>query len=628
MFAIILCACFYLNHAEVTWQMEPQDVIAFTGESVTINCIASGTNSSRAEREFQWYKLYDQHRLSQNHILLSSAPTDRMSVSIDKARKRYSLTIHNLTEADNGQFQCILKDGNVPEIHSDVIMLTVIKPPTEGYTPCKHYNGSKMLLTPSELATIRCESMLDDYMASPSTTPSAHSSWPDGDRILSAYYLQNGTVLLEETMKSKNTAKFCSTNSRTLFAPESCTLLTHLPKLPVLVYPSHKVVNTGDDLTFQCVMVQSWEIVEYRWYIEGPLQPSSMFLTNNSRSLCMRNVKGEPGDYKIKCQVTDRWSLSVNATAIIRMNGPPVTTTTASTLLSSTSVTSTTATHVSSSSIKSKSQPKDVLKSPASLKIQHISILVGPMLACILLFIFVMIVLWFHSKLKKERQSLKNEISRDHKAMNIGKEAVQLRGRRYSDSVINRQSVLYETDYENVDSAAKHRSLYFDQPTKNGMRGSHSMMQPVHANLNVKIEVPNLAAALSQSDPNIHAIESCLFPNRDSVCSAVTDTTFVKTETIIETENNALIDINELAEEDFPPPLPAPRKPNIDISNKLPENHSKDHYYVNLGRQARLQRIPPIPPPRSCNGNLPCGLPFRRSNSEILHPGQINISTT
>ncbi|XP_071951889.1 uncharacterized protein [Antedon mediterranea] len=623
---LLIVTFVYESHGAVTWRVEPNDIIAFTGETVTMSCIASGTNSSRSERQFQWYKLYDPRRLSKNHILLSSTPTDRISVEIDKPRKRYSLMIRNVTEEDTGQFQCILKDGNVPEIHSDVIVLNVIEPPIEGYTPCKHYNGSKMLLTPSGQATIRCESMLDDFKPNPSATRSAHSSWPDVDRTLSVLNLQNGTVLLKETEQSnKNSVQFCSTNIAALSAPESCTLLPDLPKLPVLISPSNKAIDYGDDLTFQCIMVQSWEIIEYRWYIEGALQPSSMFLANNSQSLSMKNIKGVIGEYKVICQVTDRWHLSINATAIVTMKNAPTVTTIEPIRVAkpSTSVASTT-TFVSPSLIASKSPPNNVDESATTMDMQHISILVGPMMACIILFVFSIVVLWYHSKLKKERQNLKNQL-KDQKSEDITNQAIKLRGRRYSDSVINRQSVLYETDYENVESVSRHRSLYIDQPSKNFMRGSHTMMPPVHANLKVKIEVPNLTAALSQSDPNLHAFE--VIQNQDTVSSTITDTTFVKTETIIETENEAIIDISELAEEDIPPPLPAPRRPNSEIANRICDNQNKDHYYVNLGRQARLQRIPPIPPPRSCNGNIPCGLPFRRSNSEILHPGKITLPT-
>ncbi|KAJ8357299.1 hypothetical protein SKAU_G00200930 [Synaphobranchus kaupii] len=110
---LIICASFFECRAEDTVTQSTGDVIAFKGESVTLGCTYSTTNSAP---ELFWYIQYPngfpKHMLTRSTYGTKNTVTEfkeRFDADLNKTSHSVPLTIQKVQLSDSAVYYCALR---------------------------------------------------------------------------------------------------------------------------------------------------------------------------------------------------------------------------------------------------------------------------------------------------------------------------------------------------------------------------------------------------------------------------------------------------------------------------------------------------------------------------------------
>ena len=508
--------CFGISSAKVVWRMKPMEVIALRGNMVMLNCFVDGRNvTSPGDHKFWWYRTDRNMIISKNSQVMTGEPASgRYTVLLDKYRGVYSLVIRNVSESDGGLYQCHLKQSrNSPQEVSDNASLTVLMPPSHGYEPCKVFKESGIILSPAGNRALQCPKSTDSFWSignsNQPANESVYHSWKMNKQVLHAFFLQNKTTLLSESVSSGNvqSTAYCAVNSSMLQqSPNRCHLIIRSKTASALVYPPLTDIQNGDSVNFTCSHRDVAVAIDYTWDLPPELSLAGIKFIKNGETIVLENVKGEWGKMiNIVCHVTTEWGTKANATATIAFLHKTVTK--PGVEITSTKEEASTAEVIGPHLPNESQNPKLVPSRSGNPALKNISILIGPALGVIILFLLAVI---FALCITKRKSASRHKVKLSHQLSSSldPQKSVTLRSvgkpsnrnsrasRRFSDSFTYRFS--RDCEYENIEAYMAKKGQFL---------GGISSFQdenntPMEANVRVKIEMPS---SLSTSMPALNA---------------------------------------------------------------------------------------------------------------------------
>lgn len=518
---LLLVLVYFCQRAsgKLMWRMKPAEIIALRGNLVMLNCFVNGRNiSNPGEHKFWWYRVDRNLVLSKNLMITAPDPdSDRYSVLLDKYRGVYSLVIRNVSEGDGGLYQCLLKQSrNGPQEASDNASLTVLTPPTHGYKPCTMFTQSNIILSPQGNRALRCPKSTDSFWRSVSsnvaTNETVYHSWTASRHVLHAFFLQNKTTLLSEssTMENQDTV-YCAVNSSMLQQfPNRCALIPRATSTKATITPPIIDVSNGDTVNFTCSHEDIAVAIDYTWDIPVELEVAGIQFVRNGRTIILKGIKGNWGEMlNIVCQVTTEWNVTANATATIAFLHKMITTPVVNAIAKGEKV-ETGEKGEKPNVIQAQPVSPDESLSPSKSSnpaLKNISILIGPALGVIILFLLA--VIFALCVTKRKTSSAKHQFRLTHQispSMDPQK-SVTMRSvgrpsnrnsrssRRFSDSFTYRFS--RDCEYENIEAYMAKKGQFLGGTTSFQDENN----QPMEANVRVKIEMPN---SLSCSMPALN----------------------------------------------------------------------------------------------------------------------------
>ena len=508
-----LCGLFALlvlhtvqTDALLSWKMEPKDIIALQGDTVMLNCIISGRNSTRSEHKFWWYKPDRGQYISRNWALYVQEPhVSRFTVLLDKHLGVYSLVIRNVTEYDGGQYQCIFRQNDEQESFSSLTTLTVLTPPPEGYPKCTTYPKSRLVLSPLETKTLHCPT--------PSAEPNSKSNltvyhvWTHQKDLVHAFFLQNKTTLLSQakpkgTPESKAPVAYCTLDDPAILGPhpDRCRLLVTPQKTSARILPGEITARLGESVNYTCHSEDIAMVTDSSWQFSKPIPSVGLSVNDNGQVLSLEKLSRVESSVKITCMVRTEWGLTAEAMADL--------TTIASSAMNivdnSTTVPSTGTSDNSSSVIDDESDSTKIAKIIPEEKntMKNIGFLIGPGLGVLLLFIGAILlaccIIKWKTKGKKVRRG--NFKTRDTP---VTLRTVTKNQNRNSSTMSRRFSDSYRYDgnhgvgnYENFQTISAHQNSAFLRGVSSFQGQNGGPNSPLEANVKVHIEMPNLSASL------------------------------------------------------------------------------------------------------------------------------------
>ena len=572
-FVMILQSVLYHQpcSAALSWKMEPQDVISLKGDTVMINCIVAGRNTTRSDQKFWWYKPDRGQYISRNWALYLQEPeSDRFGIMLDKHLGVYSLIIRNVSENDGGQYQCIFRQNDEAEDFSGLTTLTVLTPPEEGYAKCTTYPRSNLLLSPRGDKALSCQSpsTQDSQLRSNLTV---YHIWALEKSHLNAFFLQNKTVLLSEAAPKgtpNSPTLFCALDKPDILGPhpERCQLIKKPQKAQASVMPASATVNFGDNVNFTCHSEDVAVVTEYSWYFSKPVPSVGMAILDNGQVMSIEKLALFDGTVQITCRVKTEWGLAATATADLSavMLGNIV--------AGNDSIVDPKSNSSSNTDDEEESMniAHIIPKEKSSNMLTNVSYLIGPGLGVILLFIGAVFlaccIIRYKTKgdTKLRRGSFKNTTLQPHaevslRAVTRNNKNRQSRAvsRRYSDSDrYNGANNSPYSHYENFQSITAHQNSTFSRGVTS-FQGENSQ-SPLEANVKVHIEMPNLSASLPAL--NMYAVSANGNNGKDTITYDVYHDGPQKQRSPIKPH--------------FPPPLP--------ITDTAGENHAAKENYQDL----------------------------------------------
>ncbi|XP_071484210.1 uncharacterized protein [Diadema antillarum] len=524
-FLVVVCLAIACNIGSSTgrlqWRMKPSEIIALQGNLVMLNCFVDGRNTtSPGEHKFWWYRPDRNIIVSKNLLITAHDPgSDRYSLLLDKYRGVYSLVIRNVSQNDGGLYQCLLKQSrNGPQEYSETASLTVLTPPSQGYTPCTVYKASNIILSPSGNRALQCPDVANTFWSdsthSAPPNETVYHSWTEDKHVLHAFFLQNKTSLLSES-NGADTA-YCAVNSSMLqTSPNRCRLIPRPTSTTAAIFPPLIDIPSGATLNFTCSHHDSAKAIDYSWDLPTDLNVGGIKFMKNGEIVVLENMQGDWGHMlNIVCRVTTEWGLKANATATVAFLHKKISTTTEDT---TTTIMQTT-TEVYGPVLPDETQkPRGVSAvSPPNPALKNISILIGPALGVIILFLLAVIFalcVTKHQTSSKQKIKLSPQIApsmEHHKAVTLrssNKPSTNRNSRasrRFSDSFTYRFS--RDCEYENIEAYMAKKGQF--------LGGTSSFQDdsnpPLEANVRVKIEMPS---TLSTSMPALNA--SRITPHSD-----------------------------------------------------------------------------------------------------------------
>nr|XP_054767402.1 uncharacterized protein LOC129274655 [Lytechinus pictus] len=512
-FLVLLCFC-DSAYGKLMWRMKPGEIIALRGNLVMLNCFVNGRNvTNPGEHKFWWYRVDRNVVVSKN--LMITAPdldSDRYSVLLDKYRGVYSLVIRNVSEADGGLYQCLLRQSrNGPQDASDSASLTVLTPPTDGYKPCTMFTQSNIILSPQGNRALKCPKSTDSFWRSASsnvaTNETVYHSWTANRQVLHAFFLQNKTTLLSEsstTGSGNQDTVYCAVNSSMLQQfPNRCKLIPRATSTKATITPPITDVPNGSNVNFTCSHEDIAVAIDYTWDIPVELEVAGIQFMRNGRTIILKSIRGNWGEMlNIVCQVTTEWNVKANATATIAFLHKMITTPIVNAIAKGEIGKKPDV--VLPPVVPDEAQRPSKSGNPA---LKNISILIGPALGVIILFLLAVIFALCMTKRKtssKHQFRLNHQIApsvEHHKAVTLrsnGKPSNRnsRSSRRFSDSFTYRFSK--DCEYENIEAYMAKKGQFLGGTTSFQDENN----QPMEANVRVKIEMPN---NLSTSMPALNA---------------------------------------------------------------------------------------------------------------------------
>ena len=497
--------------SQPTWTMEPPDIMALTGETVTLTCVVGNrTSPSRADQKLFWYQAEHAQRISRNmNVLVAGVDGSQFSVLFDRTLGTYTLVMTNVSQYHGGSYQCIYRDpiSNV-EYYSDLATLTVLVPPEGGYEQCKIYPQSKIILSPTRTRVLACEFPFpieaEEGSLKLSKNKAVYHSWQEkNSMVLHGFFLQNRTTLLSESgVLSGNpvSVKFCAVNSLVVSSfPGFCRLVPIMKNVVAVIDPPSLVASAGEDISLRCGSNDDSIIVDHTWEFRGIFPYDEFSVHEKGSIITVKNVGYTNGQVKIVCHITTELGLRATAIANITTNFDVYQTNKLGNM------------HEGRTEEPAKISYEPTVKEidPTDYMLKNISFLVGPGVGVLLLFVCAV---FFACCFVKWRRKDKTEgypahVSQEaHAAVSLTainqNNSTASKLRRYSDSVACRVSTGSES-YENIEAYADKLGEF--------SRGTSSFqlntIQPLEANFKLKIEMPH-QQSLSTSLPalNMHAI--------------------------------------------------------------------------------------------------------------------------
>ncbi|XP_038077032.1 uncharacterized protein LOC119744906 [Patiria miniata] len=503
-----------VTFAQPIWRMEPPDVIALEGDTVMLTCIVGNrTSITRSDQKLFWYHSEHNQRISRNMNILVETEGSQYTVHYDRILGIYTLVIANVDLFHGGTYQCIYRDPKTgAEHHSPNSMLTVLVPPDGGYELCRVYPKSKIILSPTGTRVLSCTSPFplesSDQVLQIQQNQAVYHNWQaENAMTLHGFFLQNRTTLLSESgLLNGNplSVKYCAVNSLVVsLFPESCHLVPIKEKMSAVIDPPRLVAKAGDDISLRCSHDTEATIVDYSWEFKSNFPFSGFHLRDKGQIISIKNIGYTNGPVKILCHITTELGLQATAAANISVILDDLPTTPGEPM-----------NHLIGNNEEDKlvqtgNKPDVKEADPDSSLLKNISLLVGPSLGVIFLFIFAIFLAYCLVKWKKKEkpESKPTHLSQEaHAALSLTtvnqNNSKAFSKRHYSDSAACRVSHVGE-EYENIEAYAD-KLAEFSRGTSSFQLNS---VRPMEANIKFKIELPQ---SLSTSMPalNMHGISS------------------------------------------------------------------------------------------------------------------------
>ncbi|XP_072038490.1 uncharacterized protein [Amphiura filiformis] len=490
--------------AQLTWKMDPKDIIALQGDTVMVNCIISGRNTTQGEQKFWWYKPDRGQYISRNYALYVQEPhVSRFTVLLDKHLGVYSLVIRNVTEYDGGQYQCIFRQTEEQESFSGLTTVTVLIPPAEGYPKCTTYPKSHLLLSPLETEALHCPRPPPETTHARSNITVYHV-WTHQKELVHAFFLQNKTTLFSQakpkgTPESKAPVAYCTLDDPALLGPypERCRLLATPQKASARISPGTVTARLGESVNYTCHSEDIAVVTDYSWQFSKPVPSVGLSVYENGQVISIQKFSRVEDLVKITCTVKTEWGLIAEASADL--------TTVPSVLNFVDNSTTTTPVDANdnSSSIYQSDETKIATIIPEEKNtIRNIGFLIGPGIGVLLLFIGAIFLACCIIKWKTKGKKLRRGTFKTNDAP-VTLRTVAKNQNRNSSALSRRFSDSYRYDgnhgvgnYENFQAITAHQNSAFLRGVSSFQGQNGGPNSPLEANVKVHIEMPNLSASL------------------------------------------------------------------------------------------------------------------------------------